>query len=39
MMFIIRCSARAFCIATRLSPSSTNSGTRISMRLKKQNKI
>ena len=31
MMFIIRCSARAFCMAIRLSPSSTNSGTRISM--------
>src|SRR5216684_8591505 len=35
--FIMRCSARAFCIATRLSPSSTNSGTRISMAKKSWN--
>ena len=29
--FIKRCSARAFCMATRPSPSSTKSGTRMSM--------
>ena len=37
MMFIIRCSARAFCMAIRLSPSSTNSGTRMSMAKKSWN--
>src|SRR6185503_12825377 len=31
MTFIVRCSARAFCIATSVSPSSTNPGTRISI--------
>src|SRR5207237_5694290 len=31
MRFIMRCRARAFCIASRPSPSSTNCGTRMSM--------
>ena len=33
----MRCSARAFCMATSPSPSSTNSGTRISMAKKSWN--
>jgi hypothetical protein len=31
MTFIARCSARAFCMAASVSPSSTNPGTRMSI--------